>query len=82
MLLFHFLLTYIFISRCSTCKEKNKERCYHWSVGDEAALSSFQEQLEKQYANYLRNCGSSYDEVQRRTKIIYDPCDVTREANK
>lgn len=64
------------------CKEKNKERCYHWSVGDEAALSSFQEQLEKQYANYLRNCGSSYDEVQRRTKIIYDPCDVTREANK
>ncbi len=31
---------------------------------------------------YLSNCGSTYHEIQRQTKIIYDPCDVTRESNR
>ncbi len=27
------------------------------------------------------NCGDSFHEVQRKTKIIYDPCDINRENN-
>jgi hypothetical protein len=29
----------------------------------------------------LSNCGATYNEIQRRTKIIYDPC-ITRESNQ
>jgi hypothetical protein len=30
----------------------------------------------------LRNHGVSYENIKRNTKIIYDPCDITRESNR
>jgi hypothetical protein len=57
------------------------EHCYHWSVGDEQSIAAFQQELEVQLDAYLRSCGVRLDEIKLKTKIIYDPCDVTRESN-
>ncbi len=73
--------SFLFIG-CTSCKEKNRVKCYHWSVGDETSIASFQQQLEEQLNSYLANCGETYYEIQKKTRIIYDPCDVTGETNQ
>ena len=71
-----------FFDRCSFCKQHNKERCYHWSVGDERSLNRFRQQLEEHLNLYLRTNGRHYRDVKRSTKIIYDPNDLSREQNE
>jgi hypothetical protein len=78
---FYDLLFFSFTLSCATCKENNRARCYHWSVGDESSIAAFQDQLEEQLDLYLSNCGETYNEIQRKTKIVYDPCDIARENN-
>lgn len=77
-----FTNTFIPYYSCDSCKEKNRPKCYHWSVGDETSIASFQQQLEEQLDLYLSNCGATFNEVQEKTKIIYDPCKVTRQSNQ
>jgi len=51
-------------------------------VGDEVSITAFQQELDTQLDAYLANCGLSFQEVKNKSKIIYDPCDVSRESNK
>lgn len=88
MFFFNFIFVFILLIihsvffRCTSCKERNQEKCFHWSVGDEAALTSFQQELERRYNQYLTNYGVTFAEIQQKSKITYDPCDLTRNNNK
>jgi hypothetical protein len=46
---------------CSKCAEKNRARCYHWDVGDDATLARVQEELEelKEYPGYDILCSDA-----------------------
>jgi hypothetical protein len=34
-----------------------------------------------QLSTYLESCGNPFWEIKVKTKIIFDPCNVTRESN-
>jgi hypothetical protein len=50
-------------------------------MADEESMELFLEELEQQLNVYLDNCGASFKEIRSKTKIIYNPCDLTRESN-
>ncbi len=74
------VLFLFFIFRCDDCKESNREHCYHWFVGDELSIATFQADLEAQLDAYIANSGISFDDIKSKTKIKYDPCNLTRES--
>jgi hypothetical protein len=41
-----------------------------------------QQEIEAQLDAYLANCGIPFAEIKSKSKIIYDPCYVTRGSNK
>jgi hypothetical protein len=41
----------------------------------------FQEKLEEHLNRYVRTSGMSFNFVKKRTKVLYDPTDLTRETN-
>jgi hypothetical protein len=69
-------------NRCDCCKAKQRERCYHWRVGDEDSIAIFQEELEDIMEDYLATCGKSYEEILMCSKVIYNPLEVNRFGNK
>jgi hypothetical protein len=73
---FHYL-TYLYF-----CKKKGKERCYHWSLGDENSIATFWQQLEQHLLNYLSSRGMHYEEVKHCSKVIYDLTDLTGQNNR
>jgi hypothetical protein len=70
-----------FFIRCDKCIASDRQHCYHWNVGDEQSIAAFQQELAEQLYTYLETCGVPFQEIKLKTKIIYDPCDVTRESN-
>jgi hypothetical protein len=44
-------------------------------------LEIFRQKLEDHMQRYLNHSGREYEKVKRESKMIYDPCDVTRETN-
>jgi hypothetical protein len=58
--------------RCDDCKESDREHCYHWFVGDELSIATFQADLEAQLDAYIANCGISFDYIKSKTKIKYE----------
>jgi hypothetical protein len=76
------LIYFISLFRCDFCKENNKERCYHWSVGDEHSIEMFGRGITDHLENYLRTSGRHYKEVKRCTRIIYDLTDLTASNNQ
>ncbi len=88
LFLFHYYLFsstsihYVFIFRCEFCKENDKERCYHWSVGDEHSIDVFRRQLEEHLHLYLDSSGRHYEEVKCCSKIIYNSNDLTGQNNR
>jgi len=75
-------LSNIFSFRCNDCIEDNCEHCYHTPVGDAQSIATLEQELKVQLDAYLANCGISFAEIKNKSKIIYDPCDLTRESNK
>jgi hypothetical protein len=41
----------------------------------------FQEKLEEHLNRYVRTSGMCFNYVKKKTKIIYDPTDLSRESN-
>jgi hypothetical protein len=68
----------VIYDRCQSCIANRRPRCYHWSVGDETSIALFQRQLEEQLNIYLSNCGKTYEEIKRATKISYNSNNVNR----
>jgi hypothetical protein len=73
--------TFFFLLRCNECKRSNRNHCYHWFVGDEESIAAFQQELEEQLDVYIGIRGVSFDKIRTKTKIIYDPCDLSCETN-
>jgi len=79
-----YLITSIFSSniRCQRCKDLNRERCYHWPVGDEDSIVHFQAELEHRLQQYTQRCGRDVFEVIQQSNIIYNPTEVNRFGNR
>jgi hypothetical protein len=77
-------MSYIFINvvRCESCLAKNKNRCYHWRVGDEDSVLTFQAELQERMDEYTNSCGSCYKEIMAQSKIVYNPTEINRFGNK
>ncbi len=75
------IISKIFLFRCDFCQENDKQRCYHWEVGDEASLEVFRQKLEEHLTLYVSRNGMHYSDVRRNTKIVYDPTDELRFSN-
>jgi hypothetical protein len=41
ILFFSILLTFSSFVRCNDCKECDRERCYHWRIGDKDFMAAF-----------------------------------------
>jgi len=72
----------ILSSSCESCKENNRERCYHWRAGDENSIEHFQAELRGKLEEYLSSSGMHFDHVVSHTKIIYNPSAVNRAGDK
>jgi hypothetical protein len=83
-MLMHFFLFFVFhyLTYLYFCKKKGKERCYHWSLGDENSIATFWQQLEQHLLNYLSSRGMHYEEVKHCSKVIYDLTDLTGQNNR
>jgi hypothetical protein len=68
-------------NRCDRCKVKEKEKCYHWDVGDEESIDKFQQMLDREINKYLDNMGATLDEVMKATKIKYKPNAVDKHSD-
>ncbi len=68
-------------NRCDRCKAKEKEKCYHWDVGDKESINKFQEMLDSEITKYLDNIGATLDEIMKATKIRYKPNAVDKHSD-
>jgi hypothetical protein len=55
--------SFLFTFYCDFCKQNDKQRCYHWSVGDEHSINIFRRQLKEHLHLYLSAQGRHYEEV-------------------
>jgi hypothetical protein len=60
----------------------NRERCYHWTVGDEDSILHFQAELEHKLEQYRQRCGRDVFEVIQASEVIYNPTEVNRFGNR
>jgi hypothetical protein len=56
-------MSFFFFFRCDSCKRKNRDRCYHWDVGDEDSVLQFQEQLREKAQEYFAIHGKQFDAI-------------------
>jgi len=68
-------------NRCDWCKSKEKEKRYHWKVGDENTIACFQQDLENDMEGYFERCRATFEEVQLNTKIKYCPSTVNHKVD-
>jgi hypothetical protein len=74
-------LILVYIVRCYICKAKKKSHCYHWTVGDEDSVVRFQAELQEMLEEYVRQCGSCFQQIKNKTKIIYNPTEINHFGN-
>jgi len=60
-------------NRCEWCRRTEKDKCYHWEVGDENTIARFQRDLEAEMAAFLDSCKTTLEEVKSKTKMKYCP---------
>ena len=59
-------------NRCERCIRNDAEKCYHWEVGDEDAVEKFQQDLQREMAEYLSACRNSLQDIKKKSKIKYN----------
>jgi hypothetical protein len=63
-------------------KKKNRECCYHWTVGDEDSVIRFQRELSEMMEEYEWNCGKYLRDVLVQSEVVYNPAEINRFSNK
>jgi len=68
-------------NRCERCIRKGNEKCFHWSVGDEATIENFQQILRAELGDYIETIGATIEDIRQRSRIVYNPTAIDKETN-
>jgi hypothetical protein len=68
-------------NRCRRCKRNNSEKYFQWAVGDESTIEYFQTLLENEYGEFLRSCGTTLNDLKKKSKIKYNPTAFDKEVD-
>jgi hypothetical protein len=60
-------------NRCDLGKKNNKEKFYHWDVGNKDSIAKFKEKLEEDMDEYFHWVGAMLHDVLKQSKIKYKP---------
>ncbi len=60
---------------------KGNEKCFHWSVGDEATIENFQQILRAELGDYIETIGATIEDIRQRSRIVYNPTAIDKETN-
>ncbi len=48
---------------CDRCKQRERVKCFHWSICDEVNVRSMHDELESQLGSYYNRHGQTYEEI-------------------